>query len=231
MWVRVEGRATAFADLRIEPGQTEVAARVEVGAAGSLSGRVLFDERVPFRAVVVTAQVGTSGVPSGAPWSGASASVSSAEIPIEPDGSFHLDRATPGTWLVNIKTNGVLGHGTIEVPSGGEGRGELRPILGGKLVFRANDAAPKGGMFVEIRVAEGKSGNDTYVRYERLAEGAILEHEATVWAGDVSWKLVFRGVDEPMWKPPAGFALAQSGSLRVEPGDVTRIPVPIVLRD
>lgn len=231
MWVRVEGRASAFADLEVEDGQREVRVRVEVGAMAALSGRVLFDERIPFRPVVVTAQVGTSGAPSGPEWSGAGASVIAAELPIEPDGSFHLDRATPGEWMVSIRTGGVLGFGKIEVPSGGVGHGDLRPISGGLLLFRANDAAPKGGMRVELHVGEGDSGNDTYVRHVTVEEGAIFEHEATVWAGDVRWSLVFRAVDEPLWKPTEGLALPQSGSLRVAPGDVARIPVQVVLRN
>jgi len=197
----------------------------------ALAGRVLFDERIPFRPGSVAAQVGASGVPSGPEWSGGSASVVSAELPLAPDGSFHLDRATPGTWTVTLRSGGVLGHAQVDVPSGGVGRGELRPILGGVLALRANGAAPSGGMRVEVRVGEGSIDGDSYVRYAAVEEGAVFEHEATLWPGDVRWRLVFRGPDEPLWKPSEGIALPQSGSLRVAPGETARIAVPIVLRD
>jgi hypothetical protein len=124
----------------------------------------------------------------------------------------------------------VLGFATIDVPSGGVGRGELRPIPGGLLAFRANAPAPAGGMRVEMHLGEGESGGDTYVRQATLAEGQIFEHEATVWAGDLRWSFVFRAADEPLWKPSEGIALPQSGSMRVAPGDSRTIPVPIVLR-
>jgi len=175
--------------------------------------------------------VGTAGVaPSGPEWSGASASVTRTELQVAEDGSFHLERATPGTWLLTLRAGGLLGRGTIEVPPGGVGRGDVRPISGGLLVFRANDAAPKGGMRVELRLAEGESGNDTYVRQVTVEAGAMFEHEATVWAGDLHWSTAFRAADEPLWKPSEGIALPQSGSMRVAPGDRTRISVPIVLR-
>jgi hypothetical protein len=231
MWVRVEGRATAFVDFEIEPGQAEVVQRIAVGSAGTLAGRILFDERIQRREGFVSAQVGTAVVPAGGDWSGASASVSAAELPIEADGSFRLDQATPGPWFLTLRTGGLLGNATIDVPSGGEGRGELRPIEGARLVFRANDAAPKGGMRVELYVSEGQSPGDTYVRGAVLQEGEAFEHDATVWPGDARWRIEFRGPDEPLWKPPAGFALQQTGSLRVAPGEVARIPVPIVLKN
>ncbi|MFN0006965.1 MAG: carboxypeptidase regulatory-like domain-containing protein [Planctomycetota bacterium] len=232
LWVRVEGRATAFADFKIDPGQRVANVRVPVGREASLVGRVLFDEDVPFREIVIDAQVGDSGVaPSGPEWSAAGASVTKAELPIAPDGTFRLDRATPGNWLLNVRANGVLGHGKVDVPSGGEGRGELRPIAGGLLAFRGNDVAPKGGLRVELRIAEGESGNDTYVRQIEVAEGAFFEHEATVWAGAVRWNLVFRAMDDPLWKRSDGLAQPQGGSMRVAAGEVARIPVPIVLRD
>jgi hypothetical protein len=220
VWVKVRGRPMAFADVDVARGEAQVHARIDVGEPGALSGRVLFDADIPYRACSVRGSMGIA--PGGSGWWEGSATFASAEV--APDGSFLLEGLTPGKWSLSLSGEYLLGKREVIVPSGVTERVEFLPVHAAQLAFHG--VSPHGGIIHFSALGDDEPGFSS-LGNRRAREGERFRRVQAVVPGRLRWRAEF--LEEGAPETARRWAATQEGEVEAKAGETVEVEVPVIL--